>query len=73
MTTVRTGGVLGTLTGGAKAVRGIASRNKGVDNSMPAMTTSKPVFQVRRSSVDVLFKSQTRTLFFAAFDPFTCC
>lgn len=46
MTTVRTGGVLGTLAGGAAAVRGLASK-KNVDTSMPAMTTSKPVFQVR--------------------------
>ena len=49
MTTVRTGGVLGTITGGAAAVRGLASKNKNkaADNAMPAMTTSKPVFQVR--------------------------
>lgn len=45
VTTVRTGGVLGTLSEGAAAVRGLGSK-KAVDTSMPAMTTSKPVFQV---------------------------
>ncbi|CAB1121207.1 unnamed protein product [Ectocarpus sp. CCAP 1310/34] len=44
VTTVRTGGVLGTLAGGAAAVRGLASK-KTMNTSMPAMTTSKPVFQ----------------------------
>lgn len=45
VTTVRTGGVLGTLAGGAAAVRGLASK-KAMDTSLTAMTTSKPVFQV---------------------------
>lgn len=41
---VRTGGVIGKLTGGVSAVRGLASKTGG--DITPAMTASKPVFQV---------------------------
>eukprot|EP00904_Undaria_pinnatifida_P004940 jgi/Undpi1/1576/HiC_scaffold_11.g04966.m1 len=40
---VRTGGVIGKLTGGVSAVRGLASKTGG--DITPAMTASKPVFQ----------------------------
>lgn len=59
MTTVRTGGVLGTLAGGAAAVRGLATK-KTIDTSMPAMTTSKPVFQVYLSSDHARLQARRR-------------
>ena len=44
-TTVRTGGVMGKVAGGAATMRGLANRTN--DDVIPAMTASKPVFQVR--------------------------
>ncbi|CAM9745824.1 unnamed protein product [Ascophyllum nodosum] len=42
-TTVRTGGVMGKVAGGAATMRGLANRTN--DDVIPAMTASKPVFQ----------------------------
>ena len=43
---VRTGGVIGKLTGGVSAIRGLGSKTG--NDIIPAMTASKPVFQVRQ-------------------------